>query len=78
MGTSSVSSYEKKCQEQTGTRLHLSGGQSTHMHAHGGVDRWEHIETSQNNKPHQRTLTALTPTAIDKQVHVYQTWCQSK
>lgn len=65
MGTSSVSSFENRCLEQTATRLYPSGGQTIHVHAHRGVDKWEHTESRKNNKPDPRILTALTPAAMD-------------
>lgn len=76
--TSSVSSYRKKCLKQKETRLYQSGGKTIHMHGHGREDKWEHMESRKNNKPDPRTLTALTSAAVDEQVLVYGTWCQSK
>lgn len=76
--TSSVSRYGRKCLKQKETRLSPSGGKTIHTHAHGREDKWEHMESRKNNKPDPRTLTAPTSAAVDKQVVVYRTWCQSK
>lgn len=73
-----MSHYGKKCLKQTETRLYPSGGKTIHMHAQEREDKWEHTESRKNNKPDPWTLTALTSTAVDKQVLVYGTWCQSK